>query len=135
MAEKKKRKRSRQKKTAGKRKAVPSGKKRKKAVKKSTAGKSAKKRRAGKRPVVNDSRLGLRAAEPLRKTPTSPREPMSRADLDKISPEFPCICPGQKYPITRAVCLGRQERDYEKCSQCRYQMKGRRPRKRVLEEE
>ena len=53
---------------------------------------------------------------------------------DCTTPEFPCVCPGEKYPITHAVCLGRQEREYQKCADCRYRITGRRPRRDVLKE-
>ena len=135
MSEKAKRKRGRQKKTGRKRKSVPAKKKGKKAGKKSTARKSARKKRTGNRPVAEDSRLAQATAASLRKTPTPPQEPSPPTDLRKTTPEFPCICPGEKYPITRAVCLQRQERGYERCPQCRYRIKGRRPRRQVLEEE
>ena len=43
--------------------------------------------------------------------------------------QYPCLCPGEKYPITRAVCLGRQERNYDRCLQCTNFIRDRRPRK------
>ena len=135
MPEKAKRKRGRRKKTARKRKSVPAKKKRKKAGKKSTRGKVAKKKRTGDRPVAKDSGLARATAASPTETPTLPQEPSPPTDLPKTTPEFPCICPGEKYPITRAVCLQRQERRYERCPQCRYRIKGRRPRRQVLEEE
>lgn len=45
------------------------------------------------------------------------------------TPQFPCLCPGEKYPITRAVCLGRQERNYERCLTCQHSGKHGRVRK------
>ncbi|HUV37980.1 MAG TPA: hypothetical protein VMY39_00125 [Planctomycetota bacterium] len=43
--------------------------------------------------------------------------------------QFPCVCPGEKYPITRAVCIGRQERNYDKCLRCGFAQRERRPRR------
>jgi hypothetical protein len=51
------------------------------------------------------------------------------------TPEFPYLCPGEKYPITRAVCIGRQEKNYESCLECPHLIKSRRPRKRDFKEE
>ena len=43
--------------------------------------------------------------------------------------QYPCICPGEKYPITRAVCLARQARNYDRCLQCTHLLGERRPRR------
>jgi len=50
------------------------------------------------------------------------------------SSAFPCLCPDEKYPITRSVCLGRQERNYQKCLGCEHLIKERRPRKSDFKE-
>jgi hypothetical protein len=56
------------------------------------------------------------------------------AAYGKRTSEFPYLCPGEKYPITRSVCLGRQGRNFDKCLQCEHFVKERRPRKSDFKE-
>ena len=61
-----------------------------------------------------------------------PLEPGGAAGV--TTPAYPCLCPDEKYPITRSVCLGRQGRNFEKCLGCEHLIKERRPRKSDFKE-
>jgi hypothetical protein len=84
--------------------------------------------------AVKESRPQEPVQIPLMGKPLAPRQLEPGAAPGLTSPAFPCLCPDEKYPITRSVCLGRQERNYEKCLGCEHLIKERRPRKSDFKE-
>ena len=73
--------------------------------------------------------LAEKPGVPAFRPPDVRRMTESPAAQGRTTPQYPCLCPGEKYPITRSVCLGRQERNYERCLKCEYAIRDRRPRK------
>jgi len=72
----------------------------------------------------------------IKKTTERTRTPAAKSAAHaRITPQYPCLCPGESYPITRAVCLGRQERNYDKCLKCEHAIRARRPRQSDFEGE
>jgi hypothetical protein len=62
-------------------------------------------------------------------------QPLEPGGAPRVTtPAYPCLCPDEKYPITRSVCLGRQGRNFEKCLGCEHLIKERRPRKSDFKE-
>ena len=80
----------------------------------------------------------VRSLEPPRTASTEksigPQTLESGAAPGVTTPAYPCLCPDEKYPITRSVCLGRQGRNFEKCLGCEHLIKERRPRKSDFKE-
>ena len=58
-------------------------------------------------------------------TPEPPQHEIHPPGAHRTTPQYPCICPGEKYPITRSVCLGRQSRNFERCRHCKFHLEDR----------
>ena len=75
---------------------------------------------------------------PILKAVPKPPPPEKRTvdppGVGKTTPQYPCICPGEKYPITRSVCLGRQSRNFDRCLNCEFHIEERCMRKKSYRE-
>ena len=125
-------------------KRTPRKKSAKKAATKKTAAKKAAVKKAATKPTRKTARKTVKRkskpkTDPPARTPAPapPRSKTSEHDALEArltSPQFPYLCPGERSPITRAVCIGRQERNYERCLRCKHAIRDRRPRRRDFEE-
>ena len=69
------------------------------------------------------------------KNPPPPEKPaVEPPGAGKTTPQYPCICPGEKYPITHSVCLGRQSRNFDRCLHCEFHLEERLTHKRDYRE-
>lgn len=65
--------------------------------------------------------------EATKKPPPPGRPAVEPPDARKTTPQYPCICPGEKYPLTRSVCHGRQSRNFDRCLDCEFLVEEWRP--------
>ena len=90
-----------------------------------------RKRRTGAERKPREKKAKAPAVETVEDS-TSVEAPADESDTPEAgaltTPQYPYLCPGGKYPIMRAVCLGRQERNYDPCVRCEHAIRERRPR-------